>query len=159
MADSSRDNVRVFSDALVLLKSKADRGERAHATSTSSYASGSSSTTSMFFIVPRLTPVYYQLLVDGVTIGTDVKLPPPDQTIEDCFVNASVGSALCLLRRSEITDPEAPKKPPRLVTRVDTGGTISRGDVKTIATRAQRKGYVCVDVSSILRERDYEACS
>lgn len=157
--DDSADN-RVFTDALVLLKSKADRGpDRAHATSTSTFASGSSSSQSNFFIVPRLTPIYYQLLVDGVRMGTDLIMPVPDQTIEDCFARASIGSALCLLRKSELLDADAPKKPPRLVQRVDVGGTISKQDVRTIATRAQRKGYVCVDVTSLLKERDYEACS
>ena len=146
------------SDALVMLKSRAERAERSRSSSQVSSASTGGGAPSSFYIVPRFSPIYFRLLVDGFK-REEVNLPRSGETIQQCFDSASTGTALCLLRRSDIEEPDRQKKPPRLVVRVGQGGVISKADVRTIASRAQKKGYCACDVTELLIERDYEACS
>ena len=146
MSETDTPDGAVFSDALIMLK--------AH------HKASVDTTTvprpSSWFLVPRLSPCYYKMLVTGVDVSkieffTDV-------SVTEAFARAKRGTVLAIIRKCDLIKG-ASQKPPRLVTRVDQGGSISREDVRTICERSQRKNYLVCDITSIFIDRDWECCS
>ena len=144
MSEADPEDAFIFSDGLILLK--------AHHKATVD----TTSTSCSWFLVPRLAPCYYKMLVTGVDASQLEFFG--DITVSEAFGRAKRGTVLAIIRKCDLIKGSS-QKPPRLVTRVDQGGSISRDDVRTICERSQRKNYLACDITAIFIDRDWECCS